>query len=145
MDSILKQITSLYAVGLMVIGLMLALTVGCGGDQPTGEPTGQSGTKSIRLRVRVDEFVSTSGKDGWESFHGVYKCTVEDTFGFNLTKKGQSINVVVGIVDPPVGKMVLGSSQVIYVDDDLPKGWESIADEFNNRAFGLVALRKVEK
>jgi len=149
MDSVLKQVMLPNGVGLMALGLALGFVFGCCGDQPPVKTSGSVPTKGFRLRVKVEQFVPTQDfplddQDRWDKFYGVYKCTVEDPFEFDLVEKGQSINVVASIADPSVAEMAVGSTYVIHVDVDLPRGWESIADEFNDPALGMVALRKVE-
>ena len=141
MDFFRKQKACLSGASLLAYGVMLVLAFGGCGDQSS--PTTRSSVAGTgRLRVEVKEFVSVE-EDGWENFGGVYKCIVVDPFKSDL-KRGQSINIVARTDGVPAG-LAMGSTYVIVVQNDLPTGWESIAEEYNDPRLGMVALQHVEQ
>jgi hypothetical protein len=103
--------------------------------------------------VRVEEIVLPEGA-AWKDFQGVLKCVIVDPKASGLTKS-QQLNVVA--VNPEAGKKGMfvhkgseislekNGTYTMSVEDRLPKGWESIKNEFADERIGLCALVEVKK
>jgi hypothetical protein len=134
---------------MLAVALLIASCAPSNGGTDVSQPSNERETV---VKVRVLETVQPPSA-AWKEFR-IVKCVITNSRDSGL-ERGTRLDFVA--VKPAAAKQGMfvhrgsehslekGKEYVVSLDTRLPKGWESIKDEFDEERIGIIALVAVEK